>query len=276
MTSNLLNSLVNRDSFSAEAFLLDGDGVLYRGAQPLPGAQEFLTLLADSNTPYLLLTNNATRTPRNMAEKLTALGFAIAPEHIFTSAQATAQWLGDRYPAGSRILIVGMEGLAVALQDAGYEIVDDYRETDLVVASMDLAINYPKLAEAALAIRRGCPFIGTNPDRSYPEERGIVPGAGSIIALLETATDVSPVFIGKPQPEMFLQALERIGRHPGETVMVGDRYETDILGGHQAGLRTAAVLTGITTAEEFAAANPPPTHVFPGLPDLMVAWQNAG
>lgn len=260
---------------TARAFLLDGDGVLYRGKQRLPGARRFIAALNETRTPFLLLTNNATLTPQQVSDKLARMDIAVQPCEIFTSAQATAGYLRSTHGSACRVLVVGMIGLETALTDAGYAIVEDHREAELVVAGLDRSLTYEKLAQAALAIRRGCPFIGTNPDRSFPSERGVEPGAGAVLALLEASTDVEPVIIGKPQPGIFRQALARIGTRPQDTVMVGDRYETDILGGDNVGLRTAAVLTGITTAEEFAVAVPPPTWVFPGLDELLLAWQGA-
>lgn len=267
------SAVTNRQSLSsARAFLLDGDGVLYRGPQRLSGARRFIAALNDSDTPFLLLTNNATRTPEQVSRKLAVMDINIRPEQIFTSAQATAGWLLHRYPAGSRIFCVGEAGLKNALTEAGFPLEADYQQAEIVVAALTRELTYQQLADATLAIRRGCPFIGTNPDRSFPSERGVEPGAGAVLALLETASDVKPIIIGKPQPGIFHQALERIGVSADETVMVGDRYETDILGGANAGLRSAAVLTGISSAEEFAAANPPATWVFPGLEELLAAW----
>lgn len=259
---------------SARAFLLDGDGVLYRGRRRLPGARQFLAALHEAQTPFLLLTNNATKTPQQICDKLARMEIRLHPEQILTSAQATARWLKQRYPAGSHVLMIGMLGLEQALREAGFALTDDYRQAELVVVGMDTRFTYAKAAEATLAIRRGCPFIGTNPDRSFPSERGIEPGAGSILAMIETATDVPPIIIGKPQVSIFRQALAILGTEAEETVMVGDRYETDILGGHNAGLRTVAVLTGITTAEEFAAANPAPDWIFSGLEELSAAWHD--
>jgi 4-nitrophenyl phosphatase len=258
---------------SARAFLLDGDGVLYRGLEPLPGAQSFIDTLNASGTPYLLLTNNAALTPQQLAAKMVPMRIAIDAEHIFTSAQATTLWLQERYPAGTRVLVVGEDGLRVALANGGFALVGDHRQAELVVAGLDRTATYAKLAEATLAIGRGCPFIGSNPDLSIPTERGVEPGAGAVLAFLQAATGVTPPMIGKPAAPFFHQAMARLGVQPDETVMVGDRYETDILGGHNAGIRTAAVLTGITSAAEFAAADPPPTWVFEDLQALLAAWQ---
>jgi 4-nitrophenyl phosphatase len=257
---------------TARAFLLDGDGVLYRGAEALPGAREFIDALNASGTPYLLLTNNATRTPQQLADKMAPIQIAVDAGHIFTSAQATTLWLQARYPAGARVLVVGEDGLRIALSAGGFRLVDDYRQAELVVAGLDRTATYARLAEATLAIGRGCPFIATNPDKSIPTERGIEPGAGAVIAFLQTASGVVPPMIGKPEADFFHQAMRSLGVTQEETVMIGDRYDTDILGGHNAGIRTAAVLTGVTGAAEFAAANPAPTWVFDDLHALLAAW----
>lgn len=258
---------------TARAFLLDGDGVLYRGAEPLPGARAFIDALNARGTPYLLLTNNATRTPQQLAAKMAPMQIAIDAGHIFTAAQATTLWLQARYPAGAAVLAVGEDGLRVALREGGFRLVEEYQQAELVVAGLDRTITYARLAEAALAIGRGCPFIATNPDKSIPTERGIEPGAGALIAFLQAVTGVTPPMIGKPEADFFQQAMRSLGVSPDETVMVGDRYETDILGAHNAGIRSAAVLTGISRAAEFAAAEPPPTWVFEDLIALLAAWQ---
>lgn len=258
---------------AARAFLMDGDGTLYTGRRPLPGASAFIAALQNTGRPYLLLTNNATRTPEQLAARMADMGLPIGAEHVFTSAQATATWLAERYGLSSQVLVVGEVGLETALAGAGFPLVSDYRQADLVVAGLDREATYAKLAEATLAIRRGCPFVATNPDRSIPTERGIEPGAGAVLAFLEAASDVQPRLIGKPQPEFFLQALARLGVAPQETVMIGDRYETDILGGHRAGMCTAAVLTGVTTAEVFRNGNPPPTWVFEDMAELLAVWR---
>lgn len=258
---------------AARAFLMDGDGTLYAGRQPLPGAGTFIAAIQEAGVPYLLLTNNATRTPEQLAQGMAEIGLPIGAKHIFTSAQATATWLAGQYALSSRILAVGEVGLTTELAGVGFRLVDDYRQADLVVAGLDRQATYARLAEATLAIRRGCPFIATNPDRSIPTERGIEPGAGAVLAFLEAASDVHPTLIGKPQADFFLQALARVGTTAGETVMIGDRYETDILGGARAGMCTAAVLTGVTTAEAFNAAHPPATWVFKDLTELLAAWQ---
>ena len=255
------------------AILADGDGVLYKGAEALPGARDFLAALDVANTPFLLLTNNATSTPEQIAGKMAKMQIAIRPDQIFTSAQAAASWLASRFAAGTRVLAVGEVGLWTPLQAAGFTLVDDHREAELVVAGLDRNATYAKLAEAALAINAGCPFVGTNPDLSIPTERGVEPGAGSVLAFIQAATGVAPIVLGKPQPDFFHQALARLGVTAGETAMIGDRYETDILGGANAGLRTIAVLTGISPRDAFLHSNPPATWIFEDLCAVLEAWR---
>lgn len=257
------------------AFLLDLDGVLHRGKERLPGAVEFIDALHTTGTPFLVMTNNATSTPEQVAGRLCNMGVAVTPADVYSSALATVGWLQQRYPAGSRVLYVGEAGLQIALAGGGFELVDSHRDAEVVVTGLDRTITYARLAEAALAINAGCPFVATNPDRSIPTERGIEPGAGAIQAFLAASTGVAPVVIGKPETAFFALAIDRLAATPDETVMVGDRYDTDILGGARAGIRTMAVLTGISTAEELAVADHPPTWVFADLVELLAAWSDA-
>ena len=260
---------------TARAFLIDLDGVLHRGKERLPGAVEFIDALNATSTPFLVMTNNATSTPDQVAARLNGMGVAVDRGQIYSSALATVGWLRQRYPAGSRALFVGELGLKTALEEGGFELVDRHSDAEVVVAALDRSVTYARLAEAALAINAGCRFVATNPDRTIPTERGIEPGAGAIQAFLETSTGVAPVVIGKPQTAFFELAMERLGCPPEQTVMVGDRYDTDILGGARAGIHTMAVLTGISTAEELAAADPAPTWVFADLVELLAAWTDA-
>ena len=259
---------------TVNAFLLDLDGVLLRGMEPLPGAAEFIDTLHATGTPFLVMTNNATSTPDQVAGRLNKMGVAVTPDDVYSSALATVGWLQHRYPAGSRVLYVGETGLRVALAGGGFELVDSHRDADVVVTALDRTITYARLAEAALAINAGCRFVATNPDRSIPTERGIEPGAGAIQAFLQATTGVAPTVIGKPETAFFTLAIERLGCSADETVMVGDRYDTDILGGARAGVRTMAVLTGISTAEELTTAEFPPTWLFADLVELLAAWSD--
>jgi len=264
----------DRDLTMVRAFLLDLDGVVYRGDAPLPGAAEFIAELQARRVPFLFVTNNSTRTPVQYVAKLARMGMQVGEESILTSALATAAYLADVAPSGTPIYVVGEGGLRQALEERGFVITDDHTIARYVVAGHDTTLTWRKLAGAALAIRRGAPFIATNPDRTLPTEEGLVPGAGAVLAALETATGVSPLVIGKPEVTIFRQALARLGVVPEHTAVVGDRWETDIVGGRRAGLLTIGVLSGATTAEEFAQANPPPDWVYENLAALLAAYKS--
>lgn len=233
------------------AFIIDMDGVLYRGEAAIPGAAGFLALLREQGKKFLLLTNNSTRTPAQYVEKLARMGIQVDQGHIFTSAQATALYLRQVARPGSRVYLVGMDGIREALLAEGFTLTDG-TDVDFVVVGMDTTVTYEKLKKATLAIRAGARFIATNPDRTLPTEEGIVPGAGSILAAIETATGVKPTIVGKPQKPIFDIALKRLGSRPEETAVIGDRLETDILGGIRSGLKTILVLSGVTTREDLA------------------------
>ncbi len=260
---------------NVRAVLLDMDGVVYRGRQPLPGVQEMLDYLERTGRQWLFVTNNATKTPEMFVQTLAQMGIQAAPGHILSSALATASWLADEYPARGRVQVVGMSGLILALLDQGFTLAADPFQADFVVAAADFDLTFRKVADATLAIRNGARFVGTNIDASWPSEQGELPGAGSILALLETASGVAPTVIGKPFPGMFQQAMRMLGVGPEETLMVGDRYETDIVGAIKLGILTAGVLTGVTSEEGFRQADPPPDLILPGLPALLALLQAA-
>ncbi len=260
---------------NVRAVLLDMDGVVYRGRQPLPGVQEMLDYLERTGRQWLFVTNNATKTPEMFVQTLAQMGIQAAPGHILSSALATASWLADEYPARGRVQVVGMSGLILALLDQGFTLAADPFQADFVVAAADFDLTFRKVADATLAIRNGAHFVGTNIDASWPSEQGELPGAGSILALLETASGVAPTVIGKPFPGMFQQAMRMLGVGPEETLMVGDRYETDIVGAIKLGILTAGVLTGVTSEEGFRQADPPPDLILPGLPALLALLQAA-
>ena len=257
------------------AVLFDMDGVIYVGSRPLPGVQELLDYLEASGRRWLCITNNAGMTSQQFADKLAKMHIHAAPERILGSAQATANWLADHAPHGSKVIMLGQDGLREALLGQGFELVTDYKAAEYAVAGIHFELTYAMLADVALAIRNGAKFVATNNDPSYPAERGQIPGTGSIIALLQTATGVQPEIIGKPFPGMYQQAMQRVQATPAETMMVGDRYETDIVGAVTLGLITTGVLTGITTLEQFENADPRPDFVLAGLPALLAAFQAA-
>ena len=250
--------------------IIDMDGVLYRGDQPLPGLGEFFTFLRQQPIPFILATNNSTRTPQEFVDKLARMGAEVLPTEVLTSGQATARLLASEYPPGTRAHVFGMPSLRKAMVEEGFELAD--KDVAVVVASMDRDITYEKLKRAALLIRGGARFIATNRDPTYPSEEGLIPGTGSMIAALEAASGVEPIAVGKPEPHMFQLAMAEMGAKPETTATIGDRLDTDILGGQQAGLITICVLSGSTTRAEAEAFGP--DFVFEDISHLLSIWES--
>lgn len=245
-------------------YILDLDGTLYRGEQAIPGARYFVEQLRDRGISHLFLTNNSSRTPEQVAEKLRRLGFPAEAEQVFTSAQSAARFLsgdGDQ----PRVYAVGEEGLLAALQEAGCRLVQE--KADAVVVGIDRRFSYEKLKRACLEIRAGARFVGTNGDRVIPTEEGMLPGNGSLCAAVAAASGVNPVFTGKPEPLIFRYALERLGTSPEETLVVGDNLDTDIRGGRDAGMDTLLVYTGVTAPGDSRASEVRATHALADLRD---------
>jgi 4-nitrophenyl phosphatase len=253
--------------------LFDMDGVIYVGTQPLPGVRQALDYLTETGRSFLFVTNNASKTPEQFVERLAEMDIQIQPEQVLGSAEATACWLAEQvahhgWPRGP-VIVMGQDGLKVALQKNGFELTTDPNAATYAVAGINFNLTYHDLANVSLAIRRGAKYIGTNSDVTYPSERGPLPGAGSILALLTTASGQEPLVIGKPNRGMYEQAMARLGLNPGQTLMVGDRYDTDISGAIPLGLWTAGILTGISTRTEFEQASSPPDLIVENLPDLV-------
>jgi 4-nitrophenyl phosphatase len=262
---------------SLSAVVLDMDGVLWRGEQPLPGFHEAFAFLHERAIPYALLTNNSGKTAAQYVDKLARMGVpGIAPERILTSAQATAAHLAGQYPAGTPIYVVGMDGIRDALESAGFDVVDDDAPAELVVAGIDFNLTYAKLKHAALLIRGGAAFIGTNGDLTFPSPEGLVPGAGSILAALQAATGVAPEMMGKPAAPMFERALAVVGASAANTLMIGDRLDTDINGAQAVGMQTALLLSGVTTPELLASGSVWPDVAYENLLALLTAWAGDG
>lgn len=267
-TNSVLERLRN-----VRAVLFDMDGVVYVGDQPLPGVQEMLDYLESTGRKWLFVTNNASRTKQQFADKVRKMGIRATPDHILGSADATASWLAEQvkdhdWPTG-KVILNGMEGLRTALHNAGFEFTSDPFDATYAISGANFNLVYEDLANLTLAIRNGARFIGTNPDVTFPSERGQIPGTGSILALLTAATGVEPTVIGKPNFGMYEIAMHSLGVQPQETLMIGDRYDTDIVGAVKLGLLTSAVLTGISTRQEFEEAALPPHLICAGLPDLL-------
>ncbi len=259
---------------SIRGVLFDMDGVLYRGQQALGGVGELLAFLDERGVGYACVTNNASMTPAQYEAKLAAMGVAMPASRVVTSAIATGHHLRGAYPRGTRVFIVGMDGLREALLADGHFVEDD-RRPEVVVQGADFALTYETLRRACLFIRGGAAFVATNPDRTFPSEEGLIPGAGAITAALVAATDVEPLVIGKPAPTMLRVAAAAIGAEPAATLVIGDRLDTDIAGAVAAGMPSALVLTGVSQRAEAEAGPVRPTAIFQDLPELLGAWRAA-
>lgn len=252
--------------------IIDMDGVLWRGEQPLPRLPEFFDTLRELGVQFVLATNNASRTGNQYVQRLLRFGAAVNEDEVLTSPQATAAWLAANAPT-ARIFTIGEQGLNSELTRAGLKVLqpEDAQQATHVVVGIDREMNYGKLVEACLAIRAGATFVGTNPDVTFPSERGIVPGNGATLAALEVSTGVKPIIIGKPQPEMMVQALARMGGDASNTAVLGDRLDTDILAGRNAGLPTILVLTGVSGRDEAETGPIRPDFIFKDIGEVADA-----
>ncbi len=254
---------------SVRNLIIDMDGVLWLGNSPMPGLPEFIDALRQLGIRFILATNNASKSGNEYVAKLAGFNTTVTLQEILTSPQATAMYLA-RHAPDARIFTIGEPGLTSELRASGLTVVpqDQPAGATHVVVGWDRNLTYAKLVEACLLIRAGATFIGTNPDVTYPDARGIIPGNGATLALLRAATDVEPIIIGKPQPEMMIQSMQRLGSTPENTAVLGDRLDTDILGGQNAGLTTLLVLSGITTRESLRTAAIQPDYVFEDIRDV--------
>lgn len=231
-----------------KGYLIDLDGTIYKGRERIPAGERFIQRLQEQEIPYLLVTNNTTRTPK-MVQDMLAQQFNIQTplETIYTATMATVDYMKDMN-RGQTAFVIGETGLKSAISEAGY--IEDKENPAYVVVGLDSQVTYDMLATATLAIAKGALFIGTNPDLNIPTERGLMPGAGSLVALLEAATRVKPVFIGKPNAIIMNKALDILQVKRSEAIMVGDNYLTDIMAGIQNDIASLLVTTGFTKAEE--------------------------
>jgi NagD protein len=228
-------------------FLIDMDGVLYRGPELIPGADRFIQELRDREIPFRFLTNNSQRTRRDMVARLVRLGLEVEEEHVFTSAMATAQFLAHQKPKGTAY-VIGEGGLLTALHQHGYAVVD--HDPDYVVVGEGRTFNLELVEAAVRMILKGAKLIATNLDPNCPTQNGLRPGCGAMVAMLETATGVKAFSVGKPSPVMMRAARKELGLTTDETSMIGDTMETDILGGVQLGFHTILVLSGGTKLDD--------------------------
>jgi 4-nitrophenyl phosphatase len=259
------------DSSTINGVILDMDGVLWLGDQPLPGMADLFRFFRSRGIRFVLATNNSSKSPADYIAKLARMGVhGIEEWQIVTSGTAAVSYLQTHYPEGTNIHVLGGDGLKVMIGKAGYVLADD---APVVVAGIDVALTYDKLKRAALLIRNGAHFIGTNADVTIPVPEGLAPGAGSILAALRAATDCEPIIMGKPNAPMFETALRNLNTDAAHALMIGDRLQTDTLGAQNVGLRAALVLTGVATADDLASSNIRPDAVYKGLPELIAAWK---
>lgn len=254
---------------------LDGDGVLWRSSQPMPGLNEFFDALANKGIQWALLTNNNTHSVQDYVNKLTGFGIPTEKEQIFSSVTATLDYLMDHYPAGSAMHIVGMDALIDAVKEAGFQVTASeevpQHAVKAVVAGMDRELTLKKVEVAMRQIFSGADYIATNVDGSYPTPAGLSPGTGMVIGALHYAAETAPLVIGKPERFIFETALKRMHAEKESTIMIGDRISTDILGAHGTGLTTIAVLTGVSTREDIDAAEVKPDYVYDNIGEITAA-----
>jgi NagD protein len=248
------------------AWLMDMDGVLVREEQPIPGASEFLARLQEREIPFLVLTNNSMYTRRDLAARLMASGLVVPEESIWTSALATARFLETQRPGGTAF-VVGEAGLTTALHQAGYTLTE--RNPDYVLLGETRTYSFERITRAIRLVDQGARFIATNPDVTGPSPDGALPATGAVAALISRATGVDPYYVGKPNPLMMRSALNAIDAHSETTAMIGDRMDTDIVAGLEAGLETILVLTGVTTLSDTERYPYRPSRIVESVADLL-------
>lgn len=235
-----------------KALILDMDGVIWKADAPIGDLPAIFKRIRERGLKFVFATNNGTKTPAEYKQKLFELGVAIDESQVVTSALGIAFMLSQKYPRGTKIFMIGEDGIRVALEEKGFEIlsVENAEQAQVVVMGIDREINFQKIAEATLLVRKGIPFYTTNTDRTFPTPRGEIPGSGAWISIITTATGVEPIVAGKPFPYLMELSLERLGTKKEETLVVGDRLETDIAAGQKVGCPTAFVMSGVSKIEE--------------------------
>jgi len=257
------------------ALIVDMDGVLWHGEQAIAGLSDFFQLLREQDMPFILATNNASNTTEQYVDKLARMGISVKQEEILTSGMATALYLAQhKDPANTRIFVLGEKGASQPLLEQGFTLTEIYQlnsqdtpnqGADIVVCGKDETINWDKLSTATLNLQAGAEFIATNADTTLPTERGLIQGNGAILAALHAATGRTPTVIGKPEPIMYQQALALLGSTPENTIAIGDRLDTDILGAVRTGMRSLMVLTGASKREDLEEIDFAPTWIMQDL-----------
>jgi len=245
-----------------KGYLIDLDGTMYKGTEKIEAAGRFVHELKRRGIPYLFVTNNSSRTPAQVAEKLCGFDIPTEATQVFTTSQATANYIHN-LKSDASVYVIGEDGIMEALEEKGFTFVDE--NPDFVITGIDRHLSYEKLAKACLAVRAGASFVSTNADIAIPTERGFLPGNGALTSVISVSTGVQPVFIGKPERIIMDQALAALSVNKEDTIMVGDFYHTDIMAGMNAGIDTLLVLSGVTTAEQLKEYDRQPTFVVESL-----------
>jgi 4-nitrophenyl phosphatase len=253
------------------SFVLDMDGVLWKADAPIGDLPATFERMQERGIRVAFATNNGTLTPEQYVERLAKLGVKIEPYQVVTSALGVANLLTQKFPSGVPIFVIGGVGVKVAMRECGFELLstESAKSAKAVVMGLDPEINFEKMSEAALLVRSGVPFYATNPDKTFPTPRGQIPGAGAWISVITTSTGVEPIYAGKPAPYLFELARTRLGTSKVQTLVVGDRLETDIAGGQAAGMPTALVLSGVSTREQAERWQPKVDMVVENLAALL-------
>ncbi len=251
-----------------KALILDMDGVLWRGNQPLLDFPDIFGKIKKLELDFVVVTNNSTQSQDSFVDRFDQQGVQLSSDQIINSSLATAYYLKKRFPKGGAVFVVGEKGLVSTLEAHGFPFAEE--NVIAVVVGIDRQLTYDKIAAATHLIRGGAPFIGTNSDVTFPVPGRLNPGAGAVLAAIEAAAETKPVVVGKPAPVMMNMALEQLGVLPAEALVVGDRLDTDIAGGQAAGCRTALVLSGVTTLEKARNWSPPPDIICDNLAALIM------
>jgi 4-nitrophenyl phosphatase len=254
-----------------KALILDMDGVVWKGDAPIGDLAATFDRIRERGLKFVFATNNGTKTPEEYQQKLAELGVVIEAWQVVTSALGIAFMLAQKYPRGTKIFMIGEAGIRVALEEKGFEILstESAPKAQAFVMGIDRTINFMKVAEATLLVRAGIPFYTTNTDRTFPTPRGEIPGSGSWLSVITSATGVEPIVAGKPFPYLMELSLERLGTKKEETLIVGDRLETDIAAGQAVGCSTALVLSGVSSMEQAQKWNPQPDLISESLAALV-------
>ncbi len=247
------------------------DGVLWREDAPVGNLPIIFNRIRERGLKFVFATNNGTKTPEQYLERLAEFGVQAEPWQVITSALCAAQMLKGKIPSGASVFVIGEDGVKVALHEQGFEVatLETAEKAQAVVVGLDRHVNFAKMREATLLVRRGVPFYATNPDKTFPTPRGEIPGAGAWISVIVTASGVEPIYAGKPYPYLMEMALERLGTKKENTLVVGDRLETDIAAGQAVGCPTALVLSGVSTRAQAEAWSPRPSLIVQDLEALI-------